>query len=102
MYDFLYKSLKKLDFLTIFSKKDGLNVVSFNIKSLDSATLANILNEEFNICVRAGIHCAPLIHKKLNTENTGAARVSIDFNNTAEEVDYLIFALKEINKKFNA
>lgn len=93
---YLFNSLKKMKFLEIYSKSDSLNVFSFNIKNLDSNYVANILNEKFGICVRSGLHCAPLIHKKLKTLNTGAVRASIDFNNSYEEIDYLIFALKEI------
>ncbi|MBQ9795449.1 MAG: aminotransferase class V-fold PLP-dependent enzyme [Clostridia bacterium] len=92
----LYKKLKNLEFLTLYSSENSKNVFSFNIKNLDSGTVANILNEKYNICVRAGLHCSPLIHKKNRTQEIGAVRVSLDFNNSYEEVEYLIFALKQI------
>lgn len=93
---YLMKNLKKLKFLTIYSKDDSKNVISFNIKNLDSSYLADLLNNKFHICVRAGLHCAPLIHKKLNTLNIGTVRVSLDYNNSFEEIDRLIYALKSI------
>ena len=93
---YLYYSLKKLNFLTIYSKCDTKNVVSFNMKNIDSSYLADVLNEKYSICVRAGLHCAPLIHKKLKTTKTGAVRVSIDFNNEYLEIDKLVLALKTI------
>lgn len=93
---FLYKKLKNVKNLTIFSNSDSLNVFSFSVKNLDSGTVADILNERFHICVRAGLHCAPLVHKKFNTLDNGMVRVSVDFNNTFEEIDYLIFALNRI------
>lgn len=93
---YLYNQLKKLDFVEIYSNECANNVFSFNIKNLDSTFVADCLNEEFNICVRAGLHCAPLIHKHLGTLTRGAVRVSIDFNNTTVEIDYLIHALKVI------
>ena len=93
---YLYNLLKKLDFLEIYSKENSKNVFSFNIKNIDSVMVSNLLNERYGIAVRSGLHCAPLVHKKLNTINCGAVRVSLDFNNTYEEIDYLIFALKEI------
>ena len=93
----LYFELKKLNFLEIYSKSDCLNVVTFNIKNQDSMVVANMLND-YGICVRAGLHCAPLIHKKLGTIEQGAVRVSLDFSNTEKEIDYLVFALKEINR----
>lgn len=93
---YLYFELKKLKFLKIYSKNNSQNVFSFNVKNLDSSFVANELSEKFNICVRSGLHCAPLIHKKLNTLDIGAVRVSVDFNNSIEEIDKLIYALKII------
>lgn len=95
--DFTYKKLKNLEFLELFSPKTSLNVFSFNIKNFDSSTVANYLNDNFNLCVRSGLHCAPLIHKKKKTIDSGMVRVSLDFNNSIEEIEYLIFALKKIN-----
>ncbi len=96
--DFLYKNLRKQDFLTIYSKNDSKNVFSFNIKNLDSSFVANELNEKFGICVRAGLQCAPLIHKKNNTVESGMVRISLDFFNSFDEIEYLIFALNQIAK----
>ncbi len=96
---YMLNSLKKLKFLEIYSKEDSLNVFSFNMQGIDSSELANILNDKYDICVRSGLHCAPLVHKKLGTLKRGAVRVSIDFNNTMEEIDYLITALKSIYSK---
>jgi len=93
---YLYNSLKNLKFLEIYSKETSQNVFSFNIRNIDSSTLANVLSEKYGICVRSGLHCAPLIHKKLKTLDVGAVRVSLDFNNTFEEIDKLILALTEI------
>jgi len=93
---YLYFQLKNLDFLEIYSKESSQNVFSFNVKNIDSSCVANVLSDKYGICVRSGLHCAPLIHKKLKTLDVGAVRVSVDFNNTFEEIDKLIFALKEI------
>ena len=94
---YLYNSLKKLNFLKIFSNELSNNVFSFNVLDLPSTLVADILNEDYKICVRAGLHCAPLIHKKLNTLETGAVRASIDFFNTKEDIDKLIQALIKIS-----
>jgi len=91
---YLYNSLKKLEFLEIYSKSTSQNVFSINVKNVDCVTIANILNERFGIAVRSGLHCSPLVHKKLNSN--GAVRISLDFNNSFSEIDYLIFALNEI------
>ena len=93
----LYKKLKNLKFLTLFSKNTSKNVFSFNVKNFDSGMVANILNEQFNICVRSGLHCAPLIHKKNITNDIGAVRVSLDYLNSIEEIDLLVLALNWIS-----
>ena len=95
---FLHNLLKNLKFLTLFSKKTSNNVFAFNIKNFDSGTVANLLNEKFNICVRSGLHCAPLVHKKNKTLDSGMVRVSVDFYNTYEEIEYLGKALTHISK----
>mgnify|MGYP003303801068 CR=1 FL=1 len=63
------------------------NVFSFNVKNVDSGTIANILNDKFNICVRSGNHCAKMIDNVFNISNT--VRVSLSFYNTKEEIDKL-------------
>lgn len=94
--NYLYKKLSGLDFIELYSTPDSKNVFSFNIRNMDSMLVADILNQQYKICVRAGLHCAPLIHKKLGSLQTGAVRVSVDFSNTFQQVDKLIYALKEI------
>ena len=95
--EYLHKKLKKLKFLTLYSSEKSKNVFSFNVLDYDSTAVASYLNEHFKICVRAGLHCAPLIHKKNKTLEMGAVRVSIDYNNSFEEIDYLVFALTQIS-----
>lgn len=97
---YFYNKLKGIEGVTLYSTLDSKNVFSFNVKNLDSNEVADILNEKYGVCVRAGLHCAPLAHKKLGTLKTGAVRASIDFNNTKHEIDYFARAIKEIS--FNA
>ena len=65
----------------------------------DSATLADTLDEEFGIAVRAGLHCAPLLHKELGTSGSGLVRVSIGYQNTMREAKKLIRALDIIARR---
>lgn len=97
---YFYNKLKSIKNITLYSTADSKNVFSFNVQNLDSNEVADILNEKYGVCVRAGLHCAPLAHKKLGTLKTGAVRASIDFNNTKHEIDYFANAVKEIS--FNA
>ncbi len=76
----------------------GSPILSFALPSADSQTIADVLNQEYGIAVRAGLHCAPLIHKTLGTDREGLVRVSIGCKNTLKEAKRLLFALKEIKK----
>ncbi len=71
-------------------------IVSLNIGEMDSAMVSDILWEDYEICVRAGAHCAPLMHEALGTVEQGAVRFSFSYFNTEEEVDAAIDAVGEI------
>ena len=71
-------------------------IVSLNIGNMDSALVSDILWEDYEICVRAGAHCAPLMHEALGTVEQGTVRFSFSYFNTEEEVDKAIKAIHEI------
>lgn len=60
-------------------------IVSLNLAGEDSARVADALWEEYGVCVRAGAHCAPLMHKALGTVEQGVVRFSFSHQNTEEE-----------------
>ena len=60
-------------------------IVSLNLAGEDSARVADALWEDYGICVRAGAHCAPLMHKALGTVEQGTVRFSFSHQNTAQE-----------------
>ena len=72
----------------------------FNIGDFDSDTVASYLANR-NICVRAGYHCSPLAHKAIGTDDRGAVRVSIGYNNTLAEAEYLISVIEDFLKDNN-
>ena len=60
---------------------------------------AEILNEDYDICVRSGYHCAPLVHDFLDSKKyNGTVRVSISSFTSKEEINNLILALEEIGQ----
>ena len=61
-------------------------IVALNIGQEDSARVADILWEDYGVCVRAGAHCAPLMHKALGTVEQGVVRFSFSHFNTEQEV----------------
>ena len=69
-------------------------VVTLNLKDYDSAAVADELMQRFDIAVRSGGHCAPLMHKALKTGKQGAVRFSFSHFNTMEEVQEAVKAMR--------
>lgn len=97
----LYYGLRSKNYITHYTPElcctNG--VISFNIKGLDSNTAADLLNEHFDIAVRAGLHCAPLAHKFLGTQSTGTVRASLSADNTPDEIAAFLLAIDTIYTK---
>jgi len=74
-------------------------VVSFTIDKVHPHDIAAIC-DEYNVCIRAGHHCAQPFMKKLQVMAT--ARASLSFYNSKEDVDTLVEALKYAIKKLAA
>jgi cysteine desulfurase family protein len=95
----LWRRLEMLPGYEVFGHRDHsqrVGTLSFRNEALPAAELGGILDQAFDIAVRPGLHCAPYIHRSLNTFPDGAVRVSPGPFNTAEEIDQLADALGEI------
>lgn len=88
---YLINELDKLDFITIYNKDVDTSIVAFNINGVFAQDTAVYL-DKYNICVRAGNHCAKIIDNVFNISNT--VRISLSFYNNKEEIDLLINVLK--------
>lgn len=66
-----------------------LPVVSFSIKHAQCSYVAEVLDREFGICVRSGLHCAVTAHDTLGTVEDGLVRVSFGHFNSVADVDLL-------------
>ena len=71
-------------------------IVSLNIGDEDSARVADILWEDYDVCVRAGAHCAPLMHEALGTAEQGVVRFSFSHFNTEQEIVQAARAVQEL------
>ena len=94
----LITALSGISGVKIYSKPNPVGIVSFEIQDVDSASVAQILNDKYDIAVRSGFHCAPLIHKHLKTDKSGLVRISLAVQNTTGELNYLVKAVREIVK----
>jgi cysteine desulfurase family protein len=71
-------------------------ILSFNIEGRDPAEIGFLLDEEYGICVRTGLHCAPDAHRSIGTLPSGTIRVSPGLFNTEKDIGALLAALKKI------
>jgi selenocysteine lyase/cysteine desulfurase len=97
----LVSGLKKNKDVIIYQSSSDpdkqVGVLSFNVKGLKSEDVGMILDEDFDIAVRTGYHCAPYIHELLKDEvYLGTVRVGLSQFTTVEEINTLIDALDEI------
>lgn len=79
------------------NRTQHVGIVSFVVSGFNSEDIGMILDEDFDIAVRTGYHCAPFIHKYLNDTGTlGTVRVGLGQYSIREDIDKLIEAIKEI------
>ena len=96
----LEEQIREIPGIRLYGDPDGnrrVGILSFNIGEEDSAYVADWLYEEHGIAVRAGAHCAPLMHQTLGTKEQGAVRISVSHWNTEKEVDRTAEALWELS-----
>ena len=68
-----------------------------NIKGYKSNEVADILENDFDIAVRSDYHCAPFIHKYLDSISyLGTVRISIGYFIKKKDIDDLLNAIYEI------
>lgn len=74
-----------------------VGIAAFNVKGYKASDVGMILDADYDIAVRTGYHCAPLIHEYLDDkEYSGVVRASISMFTTVDEIDALVRAVGEI------
>ena len=77
--------------------RDHIAVLSFNIVGLQALDTSTMLDGEFNIACRSGLHCAPLVHEHLGTDKIGGSvRLSIGPFTTDAHIEKVIEAVSQI------
>lgn len=95
--DYLLQELSKIDNIEVINKNAESANILFNIKGIFPQDAAIYL-DHYNICVRAGNHCAKLLKDELGIKNT--CRISLYLYNTKEEIDKLVNVLKDSKNIF--
>ena len=76
--------------------EDRTAVVSIQTPGRDVSEIAYLLDKNYGIMTRVGLHCAPSAHKTLGTYPTGTIRFSFGYFNTEEEVLFAVKALEDL------
>jgi len=97
----LRDGLKDTEGVTLYCQEDLTNHISifpFNVDGLEAINTSTMLDVDYNIASRSGLHCAPLVHEQLGTDKIhGAVRFGIGPFNTEPEIQLAIDAVKEIS-----
>lgn len=73
-----------------------IGVVSFTVQGRTTSQAGLLLDQEFGVMARIGLHCAPAAHRTLGTYPDGTIRFGFSWFNTLAQVDYALDALKTI------
>ncbi len=95
------EELKKIDKVKIYGLPDvekRMGITSIAIDGFSSGEVSDYLNSNYDIMTRSGGHCAPLLHESMGTKESGLTRFSFSHNNTKEEVDIALSAIKALIK----
>jgi len=75
---------------------DGSAIVTVRPRGMDSAELARALDRDYGVEVRAGLHCAPEVHRLLGSTGTGAVRFSLGWSSTEDDIDTAVRAVDSV------
>ena len=94
---YLVSKLESNTKVILYNKSTDSGVLAFNLEGIFSQDTAIYL-DHYNICVRAGNHCAKILKDEINIKNT--CRISLYFYNTKEEIDKLVEVLEKSDDLF--
>ncbi len=98
----MYNNLSNMPKIKLYTPQldteKNVPVISFNTDGISSEQMAAILSDR-GVYVRGGLHCAPLAHIKMGTQDTGTVRLSPSIFSTAEEVERVSKIISDISKR---
>jgi cysteine desulfurase family protein len=75
---------------------ESVGIVSVSIEGVPCATVARLLDDEWGVMTRAGLHCSPAAHRSLGTAPEGTLRLSWGKDTSEQEIDIAVQALRTI------
>ncbi len=92
--DLLINGLSRIDGVRLYSTSNLFGIAAFALENMQSEMAAYRLSEEYSVCVRGGLHCAPLMHSALASD--GLVRASLSAFNNEREIDYFLRAVEKL------
>ena len=78
---------------------DSVGIVSLNVAGIPCATVARLLDDEWGVMTRAGLHCSPAAHRSLGTAPEGTIRFSWGNDTSERDIDIAVEALRTIAER---
>jgi cysteine desulfurase / selenocysteine lyase len=75
---------------------DSVGIASLNVEGVPCATVARLLDDEWGVMTRAGLHCSPAAHRSLGTAPEGTLRFSWGYETSEREIDVAVEAVRTI------
>ncbi len=96
----LHQGLARIDGVRVHSPAapDGVPLVTLTVNGVPPDVLAREAERRFGVEGRAGLHCAPGVHRLLGTERTGAFRLSLGWATTDDDVARAIEAIEVLSR----
>jgi cysteine desulfurase family protein len=97
----LRDGLSELDGIKLYCADDlsrHVGLLTVTLSGISSQDAGAILDADFNIAIRAGLHCAPLVHADIGTGRDGGVRFSPGPFNTRSDIDAAIEAMTTITR----
>ncbi len=95
------EKIRALDRVVVYgdhSKEESLPVISLNVKGTSPSDIASACNRA-GICVRVGLHCAPVAHRTIGTFPEGTIRVSPGYFTRPDEIDQFLEVIRSVADK---
>ena len=97
---YLSDQLRRMEGVTVYGppgNRPRVAVLAFNIDGIPATQVGDMLDADHHVCVRAGLHCAPLVHQDRNTvEQMGAVRISPGYFTDEQDIQQVLAGVADI------
>ena len=104
LMDRLLAGIRKQENIRLYGPENSevrTGTLSINLEGWEPSELAFLLDEQYGVRARSGLHCSPLVHRSMGTFPKGTLRISMGFFNTGEQISELLGFLDEIRRLKN-